>query len=1218
MSNNPSTEKQQKTFSEFSTGIVRLNLKKNKTNALFSTNKDDNTPFESDLANLLEQMKTQNQEIKNIGTATAQIPTQNEPTINFAPVTEPLINPHSSELMNNILSTHNDPDSHPKQSLDFNFNIVNKDTFNSNLSSFANSIQKDPLLISTINNTQDVKLKPSIIKEIKDIEELSIDSKNIDNKPLIQSKDPFEINTSQPFNAVNSNQSIKQSTNYLINPKTSSNMGFIVEMDSEQFDKNQSVKETKNLIDTIPIAESHRENINFDDNDIVVSANDSKKESEEREERERDRLLKEEEERLERERKEKEEKEKKELERIKKERLEKEKKEREEKERRAKERREKREKERLEKEKREKEEKEKEEKEKKEKLKKEREAKRKKEEEEKKKKEEIDNKPKILKSKKKKIVKEEEKKEEEKKDNDSIKEIGDGELDVVEIEDFDFEEPVPKKEDKSTKKKEVKSPKDPEPLKESKDLKTKKSKKKPKEESKEQPSNRNSKIEQMPSQTHRNHEDLHIQNIKKRIDQIDPKYKSVIPDIHKIFDNIMAFDVDHPDLSDIDEYPHLSSFDRKDPDLHQIIPEFKEKLFAQESARLILKRRKDFLMRSFFEKKIQEYRDLFECSRKIKVQHPIVAKKIYEQYKDNLFKGLKEIDEEEIFSDENIDDISPLPIGEIENFETFVYKYSTHENPKLMANGITLFSYWRESYLDGNSYYRVVMFVLIENFIITSNVIELQKIACELSQDEFKDIFTAKLIDTDIVLNIFKLIISYIEEGNNKEAYDLFLKSYTLKSKSFDYALIAYLRKLSYNMGKELYEIYENDYKGQKEKIKELKPNIEAINIFNTEPDFYVICLLPYLFEINMNLFWVDGNFEIQKDGSVNFIDSDRKDIPLITIGFFFSGFFALYSNNNKEEYEKVVDTSNIKITQLTYKSSELKECEVCKKKTPYIIFLKQKFTACSVCLNDHIQKIIAKRAKALYLSCFIGVEYCTRPIHLKDNFYIGECDYIEIYESDNLINAIYNWIISSCFACNQKFDIKELKTMKCLCRYCPNCLSSKIKTSTKELKVLNRYELTTFPRELCECGKEFDSQEAIQLLGEDISEESVKAAERMIDYVQTLCMLCCKEVAKVTREGDKRTVSQVEKYKVVRIQQENGNNKGIEYSDVPHVICLSCYEKEKENENINKAKEKKKKVMVIEDKKLVMTCKICRKKHNIINDVKEDGKCCGGGCIIF
>ena len=43
----------------------------------------------------------------------------------------------------------------------------------------------------------------------------------------------------------------------------------------------------------------------------------------------------------------------------------------------------------------------------------------------------------------------------------------------------------------------------------------------------------------------------------------------------------------------------------------------------------------------------------------------------------------------------------------------------------------------------------------------------------------------------------------------------------------------------------------------------------------------------------------------------VNVIDSDRRDIPLITIGFFFSGFFALYSNNNKEEYEKMSKASN-------------------------------------------------------------------------------------------------------------------------------------------------------------------------------------------------------------------------------------------------------------------------------------------------------------------
>ena len=108
-------------------------------------------------------MKNQNQEIKNIGNTTTSITPKTENTVNINPIIEPVNNnPHSSELMNNILSTHNDPDSHPKQSLDFNFNIIQKDTFNSNLSSFANSIQKEPFLISTINNTQDTKIKPSI------------------------------------------------------------------------------------------------------------------------------------------------------------------------------------------------------------------------------------------------------------------------------------------------------------------------------------------------------------------------------------------------------------------------------------------------------------------------------------------------------------------------------------------------------------------------------------------------------------------------------------------------------------------------------------------------------------------------------------------------------------------------------------------------------------------------------------------------------------------------------------------------------------------------------------------------------------------------------------------------------------------------------------------------------------------------------------------------
>ena len=66
MSNEP--EKQPKTFEEFSNGIVRLNLKHKKSNQREEkVVKEESSPFESDLANLLEQLKSQNTEIKNIG-----------------------------------------------------------------------------------------------------------------------------------------------------------------------------------------------------------------------------------------------------------------------------------------------------------------------------------------------------------------------------------------------------------------------------------------------------------------------------------------------------------------------------------------------------------------------------------------------------------------------------------------------------------------------------------------------------------------------------------------------------------------------------------------------------------------------------------------------------------------------------------------------------------------------------------------------------------------------------------------------------------------------------------------------------------------------------------------------------------------------------------------------------------------------------------------------
>lgn len=415
MSNQPKEEKPQKSFSEFQSGLVNLNLKRNrKRQANKGTDNKENDPFESDIANLLEQLKNQNNEIKKIGNSTNEINSNLKSS-----VPQPIFQPKNQSAINV------GPDL-PKQSLDFNFNIVTKDPGGNYSSSFSSSPTKKEIIqpyyppqIIQQSSVLNSKPKNSIIQEIQDVEELSIDSKNNkteENEPKQKlnknieggnTNTPFDFSNSQTFHIENNpsnkqkndllisgDNNLKGSNNNFVNPQQSNNLGFVVEMDSDAFDKDkkQSSKGFVNEIDKVPLASSHRAELkpelnnefNFDVNEIVNSLSDDEekekeeqreklendkreREEKEREERERDRILKEEEERLERERLEKEEEERKEIERIKKERLEKEKKEKEEKEKKLKE---KRERQRIEREKKEKEEKERLEREKEEELKK--------------------------------------------------------------------------------------------------------------------------------------------------------------------------------------------------------------------------------------------------------------------------------------------------------------------------------------------------------------------------------------------------------------------------------------------------------------------------------------------------------------------------------------------------------------------------------------------------------------------------------------------------------------------------------------------------------------------------------------------------------------------------------------------------------------------------------------------------------------------------------
>ena len=65
----------------------------------------------------------------------------------------------------------------------------------------------------------------------------------------------------------------------------------------------------------------------------------------------------------------------------------------------------------------------------------------------------------------------------------------------------------------------------------------------------------------------------------------------------------------------------------------------------------------------------------------------------------------------------------------------------------------------------------------------------------------------------------------------------------------------------------------------------------EGIKEFGIEPIFTVICLLPYLFRVNVKIIVVEGTLNNFKNHIIN-LSGDSENYPLIIIGYFFGFYF--------------------------------------------------------------------------------------------------------------------------------------------------------------------------------------------------------------------------------------------------------------------------------------------------------------------------------------
>ena len=705
--------------------------------------------------------------------------------------------------------------------------------------------------------------------------------------------------------------------------------------------------------------------------------------------------------------------------------------------------------------------------------------------------------------------------------------------------------------------------------------------------------------------------------------QIYPKISQDI--IDKILEHIYAID-DFDDKSeendDINIYPSITKLDTEEKNLKEKIPDF-EKILKKEKLTLDDKIKKYYSEDDAFEED-QESKKVTELLSEImnipNETHMDILQKNFEKEKlKNLpdIEGLDNLEDLEykLFEKDEFYPEGYSVISNLENLQTWIYKFRNiaEEKPFIMVNALRYFNHWRMCLNDGNSFYRVNMFSLLEHCIIQKDLEFFSYILNDISSDNFIEYYKEKKIEYEKPFIILSAILSLTQDNLEEKAHEYLLKAYNLKNGCFDMLMIIYLKKVLCDFGKEINKLLDEKKKSEEkvELIEEAKIDIEQIeNLYLDPPKINIFYMFGQLFNINIKLYLLGGKF-LEPINLLKNVD-DMENTPTFIFGYFFSSYHILYSpdaDNENEIFKKIVENDNPKLSKLTHILKEYKKCDICFKETNHAVFLKKKFIVCIPCLLPHIEKTIKARASNFFDDKCLGQEYYSRAIHLQDDFYLDDFDYMELVEENNIINKIYsNHKGNQCTNCEKiKSDEIDFITLECKCAYCQDCFKNIIMKMTKDQGYLLPCEVDMLNNVFkCDCGKKYTYNDFEKLYEVD-DEQKEKAKERLSLYKDNYCIICLKNLI---HEDD---------VKKIKIKKEMEDDKD-------HFICNNCYLKhfkkidldsDEENntkEDNNEDKEEDRddnEIKVIKDEQKIK-CSICKRWHHYIGNVE------GCGCILF
>jgi hypothetical protein len=509
------------------------------------------------------------------------------------------------------------------------------------------------------------------------------------------------------------------------------------------------------------------------------------------------------------------------------------------------------------------------------------------------------------------------------------------------------------------------------------------------------------------------------------------------------------------------------------------------------------------------------------------------------------------------------------------------------------------FKYYRKVKPNGNSFYISFIYQYISDAISKGNETLIMSII-NSKTNIFDDINNIDIKLKDTLIYLF-MIFRQINEKNLEEANNIF-EFAILYKKEFAKYLCNYMRFkiqnfISSNKNKFTFEKYcesnklinEEYYDIDKQFLDEKYIN-ENVIIDQMEPSLFIISIVPYVFNVSMNLYINEESNNIKPDESLceKIILNPEKNISINILYSSFS-YHIIDMDIRNFDYEDSEDLGNIfNITNNEDLDSNKKQeyildlkgdCPDCKKKEFIILKNLKDKPICLNCLKNEIDEVLVQRFIFMKKEGFKYIEYYFQeiPLFKKNNelFYLTFPEFYIIFNC-NIFSYFRNLAHNICDNCFN-FQRKGKFEKQCGCIKCINCVK-------KELKYIF---LTNFEKNYifknkfikCSCGKNINEVELASKIfnlidrteKEKLKEDSNK---RTKNYVTEYCMRCGKKCE--TNKCQKYNFNDTKYSEHFVCEECNGNINNNEPISIFCIICDKGHEQNEEKiiDNFDKSNE--------------------------------------------